>query len=241
MPTHHALVTGANRGLGLEFTRQLLDRGYVVFATCRRPDAAKALHDVEQVHSHRIHILPLDVTDTASIDAAFQDVVAHTEQLHLVINNAGIDGGGRSDRFEALDPGRMARVFRVNAIGPVQITQRAQPLLAGAAEAGEQATVVNISSSLGSIARTTGTSTWQSYRASKAALNMLTRLMAFDLAADDVLAVALTPGWVQTDMGGAGASLTPETSVNGMLHVIDGLSPEDRGALLSWEGETIPW
>lgn len=241
MPSHYTFITGANRGIGLEFTRQLLDRGDHVFATCRRPDAADALHGLQSTAPDRLQVLPLDVADTASIETAFSDVVSHTDRLHLLINNAGIDGGGRADRFGRLNPDRMARVFRVNAIGPAQIAQRAKPLLAAAADAGEQATVVNLSSGLSSIAQTRGTSTWQSYRASKAALNMLTRLMAFDLAEDNVLAVALTPGWVQTDMGGEGASLTPETSVNGMLHVIDDLSPDDRGRLLSWKGESVPW
>ncbi len=241
MPNRYALVTGSNRGLGLEFTRQLLRRGDHVFATCRQPDAADALHALAQRYPDRLHQMALDVADTASIEAAFQAVAARTNALHLLINNAGIDGGARADRFEALDPDRMARVFRVNAIGPAQIAQRAKPLLATAAEETGQATVVNISSGLGSIAQTKGTSTWQSYRASKAALNMLTRLMAFDLASSDVVAVALTPGWVQTDMGGAGASLTPETSVAGMLRVIDDLTADDRGKLLSWKGERVPW
>ena len=171
--------------------------------------------------------------------SALDAVSAQTDRLHLLINNAGTDGGGRADRFGDLDPERMMRVFRVNTVGPAHIAQRATPLLA--AVAGERAIVINISSELGSMAGTNGSSTWQSYRASKAALNMLTRVMAFDLAEQGVLAVALTPGWVQTDMGGSHAALTPETSVSGMLRVIENLLPEDRGKLLSWEGEPVPW
>jgi NAD(P)-dependent dehydrogenase (short-subunit alcohol dehydrogenase family) len=241
MPTRYALVTGSNRGIGLELTRQLLDRGDHLFATCRRPGAADALHRLRRRYPNRIHLLTLDVADPASIESALHAIEAQTDRLHLLINNAGIDGGGRADRFGGLDPDRMMRVFRVNTIGPAQITQRATHLLAGAADSDGRAVVVNISSGLGSIAGTKGSSTWQSYRASKAALNMLTRVMAFDLAEKDVIAVALSPGWVQTDMGGSHASLSPETSVTGMLRVIEGLSPEDGGAFLSWEGETVPW
>ena len=241
MSPRYILITGSNRGIGLEFTRQLLARGHYVFATCRRPDAADALHAVRARHSSRLRILPLDVTDPASVESAFQAVAGQTDRLHRLINNAGVDGGGRADHFGELDPDRMAHVFRVNAIGPAYIAQRATPLLATAADEDEQAIVINISSGLGSIASTNGSSTWQSYRASKAALNMLTRVMAFDLAERGVLAVALTPGWVQTDMGGAHAAIPPETSVSGMLRVIETLSLDERGALLSWEGKPVPW
>jgi len=241
MSTRYALVTGSNRGIGLEFTRQLLDRGHHLFATCRRPDAADALHALRRRHPDRLDIVALDVADTASIASAFETVSAQTDRLHLLINNAGIDGGGRADRFGDLDPERMMRVFRVNAAGPAYMAQRATPLLAAAAAADERATVINISSELGSIAGTNDSSTWQSYRASKAALNMLTRVMAFDLVEQGVLAVALTPGWVQTDMGGSHAAITPRTSVSEMLHVIDDLSLEDRGKLLSREGKPVPW
>jgi NAD(P)-dependent dehydrogenase (short-subunit alcohol dehydrogenase family) len=241
MSTRYALVTGSNRGIGLEFTRQLLARGYHVFATCRHPDAADALHALRSRYPDRLRLLALDVADPTSAESAFQAVADQTDRLHRLINNAGIDGGGRADRFGDLDPDRMARVFRVNAIGPAHIAQRATPLLATAAGDDERAIVANISSGLGSIENTSGSSTWQSYRASKAALNMLTRVMAFDLVEQGVLAVALTPGWVQTDMGGAHAAITPEASVTGMLHVIENLPPDESGTLLSWEGKPVPW
>lgn len=241
MPTRYALVTGSNRGLGLEFTRQLLHRGDNVFATCRDPDRADALHDLAPRYPERLHLMALDVTEAASIEQAFRAVESQAGALHLLLNNAGINGGGRADRFGDLDPERMMRVFRVNTVGPATIAQRAADLLAAAAGEDELPTVVNVTSALGSIDRTEGASAWQSYRASKAALNMLTRCMAFDLESRGVLAVAITPGWVQTDMGGAGATLTPEESVQNMLSVIDELSMADRGAFLSWKGEHMPW
>lgn len=240
MSARYALVTGSNRGLGLAFTRHLLQRGHHVWATCRAPDAADALHRAGADHPDRFHPLPLDVADPSSVAAAFRTIAARTDALHLVVNNAGIDGGGRADRFGALDPERMARVFRVNAIGPALVAQHGAALLAAAARSDRLPVVANITSGLGSIAQTER-GTWQSYRASKAALNMLTRLMAADLAPRGVLAVALAPGWVQTDMGGAGATLTPDESVRGMLRVLDGLSLDDCGAFLSWEGAPVPW
>lgn len=241
MPTRYALVTGSNRGLGLEFTRQLLRRGDHVFATCRNPEAADALHELASRYSERLHLMALDVTEEASIEQAFRTVESQAVALHLLLNNAGINGGGRADQFGDLDPERMMRVFRVNTVGPATIAQRAADLLAAAAGEDELPTVVNVTSALGSIDRTEGASAWQSYRASKAALNMLTRCMAFDLESRGVLAVAITPGWVQTDMGGAGATLTPEESVQNVLSVIDELSMADRGAFLSWKGERVPW
>jgi NAD(P)-dependent dehydrogenase (short-subunit alcohol dehydrogenase family) len=241
MPDRYALVTGSNRGLGLEFTRQLLDRGDHVFATCRQPDAADALHTLAQRYPERVHLVALDVADETSIEQAFRAVESETDALHLLLNNAGINGGGRADRFGGLDPDRMARVFRVNAIGPALVAQRATDLMTAAAASERLPTVVNVTSALGSIEQTRSASAWQSYRASKAALNMLTRCMAFDFESRGVLAVAITPGWVQTDMGGAGATLTPEASVRNVLAVLDDLSLADRGAFLSWEGQTVPW
>lgn len=240
MSPPHALVTGSNRGIGLEYVRQLLHRGDHVVATCRTPDAADALHDLKRDHAERLYIVPLDVAQPASIEQAFQAVESRTDALHLLVNNAGINGGGRADRFGDLDPDRMAQVLRVNTIGPSLVTQRAVDLLA-AASRDRMPIVANITSGLGSIAQTKGTSAWQSYRASKAALNMLTRCMAFDLEARGVLAIAISPGWVQTDMGGAGATLTPEESVEGMLHVLEDLSLEDRGTFVTWDGRTLPW
>lgn len=240
MSFRYALVTGSNRGLGLEFARQLLHHGDHVFASCRDPDAADALHDLSHTYPERLHLIALDVTEAASIEQAFRAVESRTDGLHLLINNAGINGGGRTDRFGDFDPDRMARVLRVNTIGPAMVTQRAANLLAAAASQ-DRSMVANITSALGSIDQIRGTSAWQSYRASKAALNMLTRCMAFDLESHGVFTVAISPGWVQTDMGGSGASLTPEESVKGMLQVLSGLSPEDRGSFITWDGRTLPW
>ena len=235
------LLTGANRGLGLEFTRQLVERGEHVMATCRRPEAATSLQDIAEAHPKRVTVLPLDVADPASIDTAIRSVADTAGQLDLLINNAGINGGGSKDRWGTLEQETLMRVFAVNAAGPALLAQRAAPLLEASAQAGQTPKVVNITSQLGSIARVKGTGSWYSYRASKAALNMLTRLMAFDMKSDGIIVVALHPGWVQTDMGGSNAHLTPEESVEGMLDVIESLAPEDSGTVRTWKGGTLPW
>jgi NAD(P)-dependent dehydrogenase (short-subunit alcohol dehydrogenase family) len=235
----HALVTGANRGLGLEWTRQLAERVDRLFAPCRRPDAAPDLADLAAAHPDTIDVFSLDVTDPDAIEAAAERVAAATGALDLLVNNAGINGGGTSDRFGTVDPDTMMEVLRVNTAGPHLMTQAFADLLRTGADEGT-ATVVNVTSQLGSIANTSGGG-WHSYKASKAALNMCTRLQAGALTSDDVIVVSLHPGWVRTDMGGSNARLSTEDSVDGMLDVLADLTPDDAGRFLTYDGEELPW
>ena len=235
--TDTVLVTGANRGLGLEWVRQLVGRVDRLFATCRRPGDADALREFAASHPDTITVFGLDVTDPAAIDAAADRVREDAGALDLLLNNAGVNGGGSSDRFGTVDADTMTDVLRVNAVGPHLMTQSFADLLRAAAGG---ATVVNVTSQLGSIARTSGGG-WHSYKASKAALNMCTRLQAGALEDDGVIVVAMHPGWVRTDMGGANARLSTEEAVSGMLDVIDGLSPADAGRFLAYDGEELPW
>jgi NAD(P)-dependent dehydrogenase (short-subunit alcohol dehydrogenase family) len=231
-----ALVTGANRGLGLEWVRQLADSVDRLFATCRRPGDADELGELAGRYVDTIDVVALDVTDPASIEDAVAHVRREVEALDLLVNNAGVSGGGSADRFDTVDADTMTEVYRVNAVGPHLLTRAFAPFL----QEGESATVVNVTSQLGSIARTSGGG-WHSYRASKAALNMCTRLQAAELEADGVIVVAMHPGWVRTDMGGSSARLSPEQSVAGMLEVIGDLSSEDAGSFLAYDGEELPW
>lgn len=237
-----ALITGANRGLGLEWTRQLLARGETVFATCRHPASAPQLDDLADDFADQLHLLELDVTKPDTMRSALNQVEQESGALHLLVNNAGVDGGARSDAFGALSQERMLHVFNVNAAGPHLLAQEAAPLLKQTAASSDTSPkVVNISSDLGSIEQLGGQATWQSYRASKAALNMLTKLLSFELKSHGVIAIAMQPGWVQTDMGGRGAPITPRESVRGMLEVLDDLTMEETGSFLTWQGETVPW
>lgn len=220
------IVTGAGRGLGLELTRQLVDRGHEVIATVRRPEAAAPLETLGAT------VEQLDVASIESI-GAFRDRLGG-RPVDLLVNNAGMGVGGHD--FAAEDWGQLARFFQVNATGPMQLAQALLPnLLAGTGRR-----VVNVTSKMGSIADNTSGGAY-GYRASKAALNMLTKSMSIDLRADGIVAIVIHPGWVATDMGGPAAPLSSTESVAGMLKVVEGLGPEDSGRFLSYLGETIPW
>lgn len=239
------LITGANRGIGLEWARQLAGPTDRLFATCRRPSEADQLHEIAASHPDTVDLFALDVTDPSAIQAVVEQVQDRVGALELLVNNAGINGGGKQDRFEGVDQETMMDVFRVNAAGPHLMAKAFADLLR-AGTAGRRgatdgrAAVANITSQLGSIANAQSDS-WHSYRASKAALNMCVRLQAAALRDDGVVAVALHPGWVQTDMGGAEARLSPEASVEGMMEVVGDLSLEDTGRFFAHDGKELPW
>jgi NAD(P)-dependent dehydrogenase (short-subunit alcohol dehydrogenase family) len=238
-PAHHALVTGANRGLGLEWVRHLTGTVDRLFATCRRPDDAHELHEIAEAHPDTIEVVALDVADPDAIADVVEQVAGETGALDLLVNNAGINGGGTSDRFGTVDADTMTRVLRVNTVGPHLMTQAFADLLRTGAE-DRRAIVVNVTSQLGSISRTSGGG-WHSYKASKAALNMCTRLQAAELRGEDVIVVAMHPGWVRTDMGGSNARLSTEESVSGMIEVIGDLTPDDAGRFLTYDGQELSW
>ena len=229
------LVTGANRGLGLEFVRAFAARGDRVFAACRRPRAATDLAGLAREAPEAVRVLALDVTDERAIEAAVAAIASDGDgSLDLLVNNAGLSP--RGEEFDNLDRERMRSVFDVNTIAPMILARCCRPLLARS----RRPRIANISSSMGSLAKK-DYGRHYSYSASKAALNMLTRAAACDLAEDGIVVTALHPGWVRTDLGGPKAALAPADSVAGMLRVIDGLSAEDSGAFLTREGEAHPW
>jgi NAD(P)-dependent dehydrogenase (short-subunit alcohol dehydrogenase family) len=220
------LVTGANRGIGLAFARHLSKRGDRVIATARRPEKARELAKLPA------RLEELDVGDEKSIASLARRIEG--EALDVLINNAGIGEAGPG--FGQLSMKDLEEAFRVNAVGPVAVTQALLPNL----RAGKRRTVVNLSSGLGSISENESGG-WIAYRASKAALNQLTRTIAAELKPEGFLCIAISPGWVRTDMGGRGASLSPEESVAAMLEVIDRLKPSDSGRFLDHGGRKILW
>lgn len=234
----HCLVTGANRGIGLEFVRQLLKRGDRVIAACRQPGKATALNTLTGEYPGRLHVLPLDVADARSRAELVRELPlvcaddSGTPQINLLINNAGVLHSG--ERFGQLSDANLEDSFRINASGPLLLSEALAPALA------DGASIANISSQLGSIGNTQQFGT-PSYNISKAAQNMATVLLAHALRDRGIRVVALHPGWVQTEMGGAGAQVTPVESVTGLLQVIDGLSPADSGCFLDWQGKMLPW
>ena len=228
------LVTGANRGIGLEFTRQLLQRGDHVIATARKPGQAHALDALAGDHPGRLHVVPLDVAEAASHKALLGELplLLGDGRLDLVIQNAGVLHSG--ERFGQVKESTLLDSFRTNASGPLLLSQALAPWLATGAK------IANMSSILGSITLTDAVST-PSYRLSKAAQDMATRLLAAALNDRDITVLALHPGWVQTDMGGDGASVPAEESARGLLGVIDAATIADSGRFLDWRGREIAW
>jgi NAD(P)-dependent dehydrogenase (short-subunit alcohol dehydrogenase family) len=228
----HALVTGANRGIGLEFVRQLLARGERVVATCRHPGRALELTRLAGAHPGHLLVLPLTLPDTRSIAELVREIATLDLRIGLLVNNAGMLVEG--ERFGAIDAKALADSFATNAQGPFLLAQALAPRLA------EGARVANLTSTLGSIGSTDSPYS-PSYSISKAALNMASRLLALALEPRRAIVIALCPGWVRTDMGGANAPLGAPESVAAMLRVIDALKPGDSGSFLSERGHPIPW
>ncbi len=241
--SERVLVTGAGRGLGLEFVRQTLARGDQVFAGVRDPDQASELHALREEAGDRLELVPLDVSSPESIERAANDLKGRIDGLEWLINNAGINSRSaaipdtqRNVDFGALEPEGILHMVRVNAVGPLLMMQSFIDLLA----AGDEARVLNVSSWIGSIG-TKSTGGNYGYATSKAALNMVGRLAAFDLAERGVTVLMFNPGWVRTEMGGAKARLSPEASVGGMLTAAAHARLEDAGKFLQWDGTEHPW
>ena len=227
-------ITGANRGIGLELARQCLQRGDQVFASCRQPDQAAELQQLKTAYPDSLTILQLDVTDQAHIEAVAESLAAEIDGLEVLFNNAGI--AQRDEHAGDLDVDTFLNVLHTNSVGPIMVAQSLMGLL----KAGKNAKIINVTSVLGSISRKSSGGRY-SYDGSKAALNMFTRTLAFDLIADGIITIVIHPGWVRTDMGGSGAVLDVEDSVQGILEVTGKLTNKDVGRFLQWDGTELPW
>jgi NAD(P)-dependent dehydrogenase (short-subunit alcohol dehydrogenase family) len=221
------VITGANRGLGLEFARQYKAAGWKVIGTARTPEKAK---DLEALG---VRVMQLDVADAESVAALAKALEG--EPVDLLINNAGMANRDGMD-FETLDFDAVERVLAVNTIGPMRVTRALLPNL----RAGNGKQIVHITSGLGSIEENTGGG-YYGYRESKAALNMFNRSLAWNTKDEGFTCVVMSPGWVRTDMGGPEANLSPEESITGMRKVIDGLTPDSTGTFQSWDGTIRAW
>ena len=235
MSKQTVVVTGANRGLGLAFVRQLLARGDRVIASCRTPGTASALNTLAGEHPGRLWVLPLDVADSRSRAEFVRElplVLGEEGRIDLLLNNAGVLHSG--ERFGHLDEAVLEDSLRINAVGPLLLTEALAPLLRDGAK------VANLSSIMGSIA-SRGEFRSPSYGISKAAQNMATRQLAHALAARGIVVLALHPGWVRTDMGGEGADIDASRSAAGLLQVLDAATPAQTGTFLDWRGQGAPW
>ena len=231
----NVLISGANRGIGLEFARQLLARGDHVIAACRHPGKATALNALAGEHPGRLHLLPLDVAEAKSRASLVHDlplVLGEEGRIDLLVNNAGVLHSG--ERFGHIEQAILEDSLRTNAVGPFLLAQALAPLLADGSR------IANISSQLGSIGNTTRFGT-PSYDISKAAQNMASVLVARALEERGIVVLALHPGWVQTEMGGANAQVAPADAVIGLLQVIDAATSAQSGSFLDWRGQSLPW
>jgi NAD(P)-dependent dehydrogenase (short-subunit alcohol dehydrogenase family) len=220
------LITGANRGIGLEYARQFAAKGYHVIGTTRDPADAKDLSAVAD------RVEPLDVTDAASVTALAQRL--RGVPIDILVNNAGMFDR-RDVTVDKVDFAMMEQTLAVNTLGPLRVTQALLPNL----RAGKRHAIVNMSSELGSIEQSSGR--WYAYRTSKAALNQVNRTLSAELAPEGFICVVLHPGWVRTDMGGSAATYAPQESVAGLIAVIEKLEPADNGRFYDFKGTAIPW
>ena len=227
-PMSNILITGAGRGIGLEFARRFADDGAHVHATVRdlaKADGLRALGASATIHT-------CDVTSDAHV-GALADLLGDTP-IDVLVNNAGILRG-RNESLDTLDVADLEETLRVNTVAPVRVTQA----LAGNVARSQRKLIVNISSRMGSISEASGNN--YSYRTSKAALNMAMKILSNDLKGRGVTAIVVHPGWVQTDMGGPSASLTVGQSVDGLMKVIDKVGLRDTGSFINHDGSRIPW
>ncbi|KAM9377051.1 C-signal [Pholidichthys leucotaenia] len=250
------LVTGASRGLGLQIVDRLASGGFSpgkIIATCRNPVGAQKLQELA-VKYPNIYVVALDVVSQDSIEKSVEEVrqLVQEEGLNCLINNAGINVVAD---FHSVTAEKMMENFHTNTVAPLMITKAYFPLLKLAALRGgvhgctsmgiQRAAVINMSSSLGSVELCWGeranTFNWYPYRASKSALNMVSRSMAVDLEPDGILCMAIHPGWVRTDMGGSEAPLGAEESIDAVLSVVGRLTERDHGSFLNFTGEQLPW
>lgn len=240
MPTY--FLTGANRGLGLEFVRQLSSNpSNTLIAGVRslQADLTDLNTILSSTKNSNVHIIECDVSSMdslSSFDSRVADFLSRTvtKQITHLFNIAGINATS-SDTSLTLDPASLDNHMRTNVLGPAKIVEALQSYLAPGA------IVMNMTSGLGSLKVATGTPKCCTYSMSKAALNMLTLHQARDLKEKDIIVICMDPGWVKTRMGGKGALIEADASIKGMLDVVDGLKREDSGRYLRYDGETVPW
>lgn len=242
-----ALVTGAYKGLGFEWCKQLGKLGYTIVLTAR--DSDKALQSASELKLLGIDAfgVAMEVTDEAQIAVVAKWVESTFGRLDVLVNNAGINSGTRAKgdkdlalknlTLESLSVDEVLNMVHVNAIAPILVAKHFRSLMAKTTNA----IIIQIGSWLGSISgKTTGGN--YSYAVSKSALNMMNRALAFDLLPDGIISVVVNPGWVQTDMGGTQAPLTAELSVSNIIkNVLQQVTLADTGKFFSYEGSEQPW
>jgi NAD(P)-dependent dehydrogenase (short-subunit alcohol dehydrogenase family) len=224
MPT--ILITGASRGIGLESARQYATDGWKVIGCCRNPASATELKKIPGVSVHA-----LDVTRFDAVDALARDL---DQPVDVLLNNAGQSPRPRLG-FGNMDYAQWSGLFTVNTLAPFKMAEAFHDHV----RRSERKIIANVSSIMGSIGDTSGGHV--AYRSTKAALNMVTKTLAGDLATDGITVLSIHPGWVRTDMGGPTAAISPEQSAAGMKKLVEGATPAISGRFYDWTGSEIPW
>ncbi|OQW73760.1 MAG: short-chain dehydrogenase [Proteobacteria bacterium ST_bin11] len=227
------LITGANRGLGLEFCRQYAAEGYEVIAACRNPEQAEPLAALAKQYPH-LQIETLDVADFSQIDALAAKL--SERKIDILLNNAGVYGDKPGEGFGQLDYQTWANVLAVNVMAPLKLAEAFLPQV----QRSDKRLIVALSSLMGSMTdNTSGGSIL--YRSSKAGLNAALKSLSIDLRSAAVGVLILHPGWVRTDMGGPNGLIDVKESVAGMRQVIDNFSLADTGRFIKYDGSALPW
>jgi len=227
------LITGANRGLGLEFCRHYSDKDWTVIACCRNPKNANELNTFRQSNGNiQIEALALEHLDQIdTLSKKLSDI-----RIDVLINNAGVYDDNRNNAFGHLDFKAWNNSFLINTQAPMKMAEAFLPQIQRSAKK----LIVNISSLMGSISDN-GSGGSLFYRSSKAALNAAMKTLSIDLKNQGIGVLILHPGWVQTDMGGQNAPIDCKTSVGGMAKTIEKFTLEQSGHFISFDGKPMPW
>jgi NAD(P)-dependent dehydrogenase (short-subunit alcohol dehydrogenase family) len=232
------LVTGANRGIGLALTKVLLANGDTVIAACRRPEEAIELQQLTLLHAETIDLVKCAVDREQEVIEAAVACQKRRQKLDVIVNNAGIMPEKGDESILEIGLEMLRQAFDTNTLGAARVIRAFYPMLTQS----EQPRIVNISSGLGAIS-TKDDHGYYAYSISKAALNMLTRLMSHEFAPEGVTTVAISPGWVRTEMGGEEARLSPEESAKSLAEAIKRIGPDLNGHFLDRDGRMgeYPW
>ncbi len=228
------LITGANRGIGLELASQYAADGWRVLACSRNPEKSGSLNKLAAQHPDLVQILPLDVTDVAQIDALSRTLA--DVSIDVLINNAGVYPDDQFKGFGHTDYAKWMLAFQVNTMAPLKMAEA----FVGQVAHSKLKIIATISSLMGSIDDNTSGGGYL-YRSSKAAVNMVNKSLALDLKGNGITAAVFNPGWVKTDMGGPNAVITVHESASGLRKVISRLTQADSGKFFDYDGREIAW
>lgn len=225
------LITGANRGLGLEFVKQYAEAGWQVIACCRWPDEAKALQALAERHAEQVEVHQLDVANFEEIDALA--LILQGRAIDVLINNAGVYP---QSEFGKIDYEAWAEAFHINSMAPMKMVEA----FVGHVAASNLKKIVTLSSKMGSLDDNTSGGSYI-YRSTKTAVNMVMKSLSIDLKPRGIASTILHPGWVRTDMGGPSGLIDAPESVAGLRRVIENLTLENSGRFVAYDGKEIAW